>query len=1579
MANKCPRTTDPNWEYAVTNLTNGLDEVLVLFYKLGDRVPSHKEVDAYNGGHALTAINNQRSWDVENAKIGVVLRADNTWTTLDDNSRQKHYKRHTQLTVDNVIKNLNKEHEGKDFTFFKVPVKYIQNGKALNRWEVHVKDNRFRDAGKDKIFTNTSEIRRTFESFEESFLNKDSNYSFKSISNSNQKSNTLGETEQSRKLTGIAQEKGTRSEALRQAEILKKVIPLVESVIFDDTLPTIAQVDAGGRTIRLNPTLLTTDAIGHEFGHILIDILGGMSSTLIKVGRQQLVGSDIEQAVFAAYPDLVGRADERIDKEILTTAVGFKVQQLFKEQEMQNKWMRWLIRFFRAIRVKLGIESSAVLELAQKLVSGTAVVTKEDATASELKRGMYKQGRASVYAQYSRNLGNNLSLLDQMVVSSSDFQKDAALIIQKKLDVLGKKGTDSIEYKELSEMLPRMQNANPVKGIIQMIRFAVSSTKDMNDKYLAYEKQLQHPKEGLRAPVYTAKLLSEWRTSVGAWDMLEDLRTMLNGVRNKVELFGDESDAKALNKLLSENKDLLRNIIDPKKFKQHVDNKDNIIDMLLPMLDSAISIKKTIQQLYIDRGHELTVEWIFPYVKHAEIIHRENYEREWLTLDDKAKAEKPRNAYILDKMVTNKATIEKDTRDLIMRELVKADGDISYLTRLVDTILDSQDVMSSSLARAVYTIHEKSRRESLKAYYEFNDHLIALEKQQGRTSITTDEKFWDWILETEKNGQYRQSIISQIPTLLLEDFEAYKDMINSPLYQDNDGNKPSDEGKRKLIRDWIDTHAKVDKVQLRTAQEEFMKDLQKRGLATEKEAKRWLNAEKVTWKAAKTDIREIFANGDALQEVAKWKRIHYWSFRELSPFYKGLNAKWYALEAMRKNGLKNNVQTDQRVIFYDFLSNVIDESSARLPGKYALGTELPSLMKGLGQRYRSSELAGISKMEFLKQEFKSNLQRQKSDTEHGGIHGSEDDLNSVGKETKEINDKEGTTGTEKTALINEAGEPVYFLPIYYTQNLAKDKGKRMPLQDQSFDIASLYFNYYKMSIDYANKAEYLAELEMTNFFINERDVIDRDENGKINIDATAKKMKLIGTNIRDKAIKKSGRNSLIAAQVEDFMKNAIYGISKEEEPDMNIFGFKVDRAKFLDAINSYTSLNLLGMNFVAGIANINLGEVTQVIESMAGQFVTTKNLAEATGYYYKNLGGILGDIGARRPTNIVSLLNDRFSTLNEEVGGKINLNSKFANMFKTNTIFFTSHCGEHYMQTRFMLAMLKNLRAVDSSGKDIGEMLSKITVDEITQQLKVDSEVVNFGETEQTDFSMKMHRVLSSMHGEYSSIGQSALQRVALGRMAIAFRKFIVPGFKRRWQGRDMTNELSGINNLLGDYQEGYYRTFGRFAKFMLEDLKNFKFEAMVAHGSLKGMTKQERANMIRFFGEMSFFLASIIVSSLLMRMEGDDDDDILLDNFKYQALRLKSELSFFINPLATMQILRSPMASMSALEAMIKLFGDITYPITSGTFELKTYKQGTWKGDTRLYKDFVSLLPTFPKQYYRIIHAGDQLSWFKQ
>jgi hypothetical protein len=76
-------------------------------------------------------------------------------------------------------------------------------------------------------------------------------------------------------------------------------------------------------------------------------------------------------------------------------------------------------------------------------------------------------------------------------------------------------------------------------------------------------------------------------------------------------------------------------------------------------------------------------------------------------------------------------------------------------------------------------------------------------------------------------------------------------------------------------------------------------------------------------------------------------------------------------------------------------------------------------------------------------------------------------------------------------------------------------------------------------------------------------------------------------------------------------------------------------------------------------------------------------------------------------------------------------------------------------------------------------------------------------------------------------------------------------------------------------------------------------------------------------------------------------------------------------------------MASMSQIENLLKLMGQLLYPIYSGsaftpdTPFFDVYETGSWKGHMKIEKTFNNIIPVY-KQWHRIEDVGDQLSWFK-
>jgi hypothetical protein len=63
----------------------------------------------------------------------------------------------------------------------------------------------------------------------------------------------------------------------------------------------------------------------------------------------------------------------------------------------------------------------------------------------------------------------------------------------------------------------------------------------------------------------------------------------------------------------------------------------------------------------------------------------------------------------------------------------------------------------------------------------------------------------------------------------------------------------------------------------------------------------------------------------------------------------------------------------------------------------------------------------------------------------------------------------------------------------------------------------------------------------------------------------------------------------------------------------------------------------------------------------------------------------------------------------------------------------------------------------------------------------------------------------------------NAFQTTAQGRLAMMFRKWIVPSFNRRFQGENYSFDLD-------DVEQGYYNSTYNFFKVLYKDLKNHQF-----------------------------------------------------------------------------------------------------------------------------------------------------------
>ena len=925
------------------------------------------------------------------------------------------------------------------------------------------------------------------------------------------------------------------------------------------------------------------------------------------------------------------------------------------------------------------------------------------------------------------------------------------------------------------------------------------------------------------------------------------------------------------------------------------------------LIDDAVAKKNLLRDLYKDIGVQVLSEAFYPNITRVEKEIEESKYREWIadhkkeikTLTRKEIQEKA-TKYAKDYVHENIAAIHTQTKLRFEQELLKASADIGYMARWLESVLNTPDMVTAGMVKDFVIQSEKARLEAVDMRQDLIKLLRELEAFQNYSASTPVEKLYDFMLEKDSEGKYTGHLLMKYKSNMIA---QENEMLRTTKHLPSALRNAAREKWRKengVSINWNRFNADYKKK---------AKELFDEGKLSQKEHEAFLTNLAIGHRYEKK-LNDIL-NPEAADILIKWSLDNVGGYKEVdNPEFE--NKEWKTLEKILMN------PDDPRTKFYHFIQDISAKADSYLPENSKLRGTLPATSKSLIESIQG----GMPTTEALK------------------LH--------LGKEyIPHVEDAQ-------SGQISKSNAPIFFLPTYYTRGNTYDVSK------QSYDLATLYFNFFKMASDFRHKNEIIGNMELAKMFIQNREYIVRDAKGN--------PIKKILDKARDRELTKSGNTSMLAAQVEDYFKMMLYGQKTADLGTIDILGLELDKNKIIEKLSSFSALNMLGLNFMQGVANVNLGEIMQVTEALAGQFITLKDMHSATAFYMspKNLGEVLGDIGSRSPVSLINLLNEKWDILNESVGGKFSKSTRFSQLMTTNTLFFTSHMGEHFMQTRVMLAMLGKIEAKNSKGEVIGSMRDMYQVKDgklFLDETKVDLEKSNWTEERQILFGQKVKRVLT-MHGEYSELGKIALQRYALGRAALMFRKFMYPGYDKRY------GDLK-YGEFLEEFTEGTYRQFARFFKNVIKDLLTLKFD--LVSEKYNSLLPRERANIVRALSELSFALVTSILGAVATTMAGESDDDRerWINSFlAYQSKRARSELLFFLLPTEAMKILVSPAASISTIQNIIELISQLFFG------PLDRYETGNWKGRLKISKKSMKLTPVL-KQWYRIKDVEDSISIF--
>ena len=178
----------------------------------------------------------------------------------------------------------------------------------------------------------------------------------------------------------------TMEELHAVANRLREVIPV--DVVINTSMEVSGRVNNTGKEpfVEINPYLLRSDTVIHEFAHLYIDLIGGLDNPQIQAALRQLKGSDLEAILKKTYADVYESDINKFNKELVAQAIGLEGAEIFKSEVKQTAWKSWLSTFFARLKRLIGINESVAKTLAKEII-----YNKPQAFTGTVAKGIYEK------------------------------------------------------------------------------------------------------------------------------------------------------------------------------------------------------------------------------------------------------------------------------------------------------------------------------------------------------------------------------------------------------------------------------------------------------------------------------------------------------------------------------------------------------------------------------------------------------------------------------------------------------------------------------------------------------------------------------------------------------------------------------------------------------------------------------------------------------------------------------------------------------------------------------------------------------------------------------------------------------------------------------------------------------------------------------------------------------------------------------------------------------------------------------------------------------------------------------------
>lgn len=536
-------------------------------------------------------------------------------------------------------------------------------------------------------------------------------------------------------------------------------------------------------------------------------------------------------------------------------------------------------------------------------------------------------------------------------------------------------------------------------------------------------------------------------------------------------------------------------------------------------------------------------------------------------------------------------------------------------------------------------------------------------------------------------------------------------------------------------------------------------------------------------------------------------------------------------------------------------------------------------------------------------------------------------------------------GSRAYGLKDFDGSEYMVLPALYTNELEDPN-------ELSDDVFGALMKYSYATNNYREMDNVVDPLEVGRTLVKEnKKRVQQTRGGR----KLVEKIKVGGKPIMSQIFKEES-NSL--ARLNDFFESQIYGRYLADTGTVKIFNSEVNVNKLTNQALKISSLAQLGFNWLANLANVTTGIGMANIEAGARQFFGPKELAKADSIYLSNICQLVGELGRRDKTNKLSLFCDLFNVrqnFSTKTKNAIQKKGLLKKLVGAELAFIGQDAGDHWLYSRVAIAMAMRQKVlVNGKETNLWDALQVrgFSGDENVKELNID-DIKNLDGTDFDvhKFSRKVAHVNQSLFGIYNDEDAAAANRVALGRLALQYRKWMKAMFNRRFQGLQYNVDIE-------DWEEGFYRTAGR----ILTELATGKRSLA---GLTKDLTDVEKYNLRRAMIELIQFL---IVTAFAKWFEWPDDKDRpwALKMAEYSTKRLWHELGVFIPYPMTMgsELLKTVQRPFPFTSALGNLNNLVCSTLDPGDW-IDEKKSGPYKGYSTLEANLAKA-PIPLVSYYR-------------